>query len=219
MKQDKETQNKFWVLIQPGCVEKRLPFQRRRNDQRTTIGNTHGHDYVCCSGALLHDDSLSLAQSAHVCPLHVYFSQQKVLVGNGRLGHLVHTLIWNPMSITSTTFGTLCWNYVTHISASPWKRYLTRKIWDESHLSFLHWTSYATKNEPAYEKKTSTLTSRTSQAGLEMTKRACGDAIRLDNYDSQSSKFAQQKETGPFLLGSIGQYTTGMCVTPLCTTL
>ena len=33
-----------------------------------------------------------------------------------------------------------------------------------------------------------------------MTKRASGDSITLDNYDSQSLKISQQSETGPFLI-------------------
>ena len=77
------------------------------------------------------------------------------------------------MSITSTTFGTLCWNFCfTYISAYPWKRFFAMKIWSESlFLDISLWTSYATKNEPACEKKTHpSTTSRTSQAGLEMTK-------------------------------------------------
>ena len=72
------------------------------------------------------------------------------------------------------------------------------KIWGESHfLVISHWTSYATKYEPVYEKKTlSPATSRMSQAGLEVTK----DSITLDNYDPQSLEFAQQLGTGPFLM-------------------
>ena len=77
-----------------------------------------------------------------------------------------------------------------------------RKIWGESHfLDILHWTSDATKNEPAYEKKTHTfddVSNKPSSTGND--KRASGDSLTLDNYDSQSSNFAQQSETGPFLI-------------------
>ena len=52
--------------------------------------------YLFGSGALFHDDLYSLAQSAHMCPLHFFSFQQKVLVGNGRLRHLVHALFFGP---------------------------------------------------------------------------------------------------------------------------
>ena len=138
------------------------------------------------SGALLHDDLISLAQSTQMCPLHFsFFSAEGISWQWTFRIPRPRSLLRNPMSITSTPFGTLCWNFCfTHISAYQWKRYFARKIWVESHVLVIsHWTSYATKNEPAYERKTHpSTTSRTSQAGLEMTK----DSITLDNNDSQS---------------------------------
>ena len=87
--------------------------------------------------------------------------------------------IWNPMLEPL---------FHTHVGISMEALILRGRYGaNRTFFSFLHWTSCATKNEPAYEKKTlPSTTSRTSQTGLEMTKRASGDSIKLDNYDSQS---------------------------------
>ena len=191
------------------------PIRLRRkettsNEEGTTTadGRSEIHmDTTMCvvplfgSGTLLHDDLFSLAQSAHMCPLHFFSAEGTSWQWSSRTPR-PRSLLRNPMSITSSTLGTQCCNfYVTLMSAYPWKRLFTRKIWGESHfLVILHWTSNATKNEPAYEKTGPLMTSRTSQAGLEMSKRASGGSTILDNYDSQPLKFAQQQETGPFLI-------------------
>ena len=111
------------------------------------------------------------------------------------------SLLRTPMNMTSTTFGTLCWNFhVTRISAFPWKRCSTKKIWCGSHfLVISHWTSFATKNELASEEKTYTLLMpQTSQARLGMTKRASEDSITLDSYDPRSLEIVRQLGAGLF---------------------
>ena len=185
-----------------------IKFRRTENttnEERTITADERSETHAVPlfgSGASLLDD-LFFWLSRRKCPLFTFpSSQQKALVGNGRLGYLVH-ILRNPMSITSTEIGILCWNFCfTHISAYPWKRYFARKIWGESgSLVISHRTSCATKKEPAYEKKTqSPTTSRISQAGLEMTKRESGDSITLDNCDSQPLALSQHLETGPFLI-------------------
>ena len=173
MRQDKDKQEKLWVLILSGCVEKRQPPSQKGQSQRT---EERKH---------IHDDLFCLAQSTQMCFLHFSFFSAEGITWQWTFRRFrPHPLLRNPMSITSTTFGTLCWNFCfTHVSAYPWKRYFAREIWCELHfLVILHRTSYATENETAYEKKThSSTTSRTSQAGLEMTKRASGDLITFDN--------------------------------------
>ena len=77
--------------------------------------------------------------------------------------------------------------------------------WGESQfLAISHWISYATRIETAYEKKACPLMmSRTSEAGLGITKRASGDSITLDNDDPQSLNSPNNQR-----LGSTVQYTS-----------
>ena len=92
------------------------------------------------SDASLHYDLFSLAQSAHMCRLHLsFFSAEGI------------SWQW--------TFRTLR----PHSSSESHE-------YHEHFLVISHWTSYATKSEPACLKNTHpSTTSRTSQAGLEMT--------------------------------------------------
>ena len=146
-------------------AQKRDYLQQKKGHKQRTEDRKH---------TLLHFSHLAhcymmiyfLWLSRRKCVLFTFpSSQQKAFVGNERFGYFVHTLLRNLMNITNTTFGTQCWNFCfTHISACPWKRYFARKLWSEAQtLVISHWTSHATKNEPAYEKKTqSPTTSRIS---------------------------------------------------------
>ena len=206
VKQDKKTQKKLWVLILSGCVEKRLPPTKKERPQRT---EDRKHTWILLCVLFLCPDLVHgymmiyfLWLSRRICAL-LFFSPEGT--GRQRTSRTPRprSLLRNPMSTTSTTFGTQCLNfYVTRTSAYPWKRFLTRKIWGGSHfLVISHWTSYSTKNELASEKKTHPLlTPRTNQARLGTLKCASEDSITFDNYDPQSSEFARQVKTGAFLI-------------------
>ena len=82
------------------------------------------------SGALLHDDLFSLAQSEHMRSLHFLFFSAEGTGWQWTFRTLrPRSLLWNPMNTTNTTYRMLCWNfYVTHILVYSWKQYSTRKI-------------------------------------------------------------------------------------------
>ena len=174
VKQDKETQQNILVLT--------LHVAQERDEEGTTTadGRSETHmDITMCtvllfgSGALLHDDLFSLAQSAQMCFFIFSSSQQKVLVGSGHLGHLVHALFFG-IQCTPRAQHMECYDG-TSMSCAHWcidgSTIRRGRYREESHfLVTLHWKSYATKNELASEGKAYPLLSlQTYRARLGMT--------------------------------------------------
>ena len=81
-RQDKDKQEKFWVLILSGCVEKRLPPKKKRQSQRT---EDRKHTMLLRSDlALCYMMINFLWLSRRKCALFKFpSSQQKAFVGNG----------------------------------------------------------------------------------------------------------------------------------------